>query len=224
MKILVIEDDEKTADFITKGLSQENFTSDRATDGRTGLMMALDSGYAAAIVDVMLPKLDGISLVKLLREAGCDLPIIILSARSTVDDRVLGLKAGSDDYLVKPFAFSELLARLHAIMRRPPSMVEELELVVADLKLDLVKRRVFRGTTEIIVPPLEFTLLAYLMRNTGRLVSRTMIMENVWDYNFDPETNVVDTRICRLREKIDRAYATKLIHTVRGSGYVLEAR
>ncbi len=224
MKILLIEDDQRTASFILKGLKQEGFVVDHASDGEEGLRLALTQDYDAAIVDIMLPKLDGLTLIDKLRKQGISIPILVLSAKSSVDDRVKGLQIGGDDYLVKPFAFSELVARLHALIRRATSIIEPTTLTVGDLKMDLVKRKVFRAGQEIDLKPKEFILLEYLMRNAGRIVSKTMIIEHVWGYNFDPQTNIVEACICRLRDKIDRPFKRKLIHTIRGVGYVLEEK
>lgn len=224
MKILIIEDDQKTAAFVVNGLKQEGFVVDYAADGISGLEMATYSPYDAAVVDIMLPKLDGVTLIETLRRHRIKIPVLVLSAKNSVDDRVAGLRAGGDDYLVKPFAFAELLARIEALIRRSTSAPEPTKLAVDDLSLDVVRRKVFRGDTEIVLQTKEFALLEYLMRHAGRVVSKTMIMENVWEYNFDPQTNVVETRICRLRDKVDRSFESKLIHTVRGAGYVLESR
>ncbi len=224
MRILIIEDDDRVADFIRKGLRQEGYAVDHAADGENGLHLASTEPYDAAIVDIMLPKLDGLTLIERLRGQKIATPVLILSARGSVDDRVRGLQTGGDDYLVKPFAFAELLARLQALIRRANAIAEPTTLTVGDLTLDLVKRKVFRKGRPIDLQAKEFALLEYLMRNAGRIVSKTMIMEHVWDYNFDPQTNVVEARICRLREKVDRAFDQKLIHTIRGAGYVLEPR
>lgn len=223
MRILVIEDDLKIANFIQKGLKSSGFTVAHATDGLTGLDMAMAEPFDTLIVDIMLPKLDGISLIKKIRRQENNTPVIILSARDGVDDRVNGLQAGADDYLTKPFAFSELLARVQALIRRAGNIVDPVHLVYADLSLDIVKRQVKRDEQMIDLQPLEFSLLEYLLRNRERVVSKTMIMEHVWDYNFDPMTNVVEARICRLRDKIDKGFDSKLIHTVRGAGYVLKS-
>jgi len=222
MKLLVIEDDEKTASFIVKGLSQAGFTADHAKDGQTGLFMATTSPYDAAVVDVMLPLLDGISLVKELRAQKIMTPVIFLSAKGSTEDRIKGLEAGGDDYLPKPFAFSELLVRIQAILRRSSKSAEPTVLLVEDLTLDLIRRKVFRAGTEIELQTKEFALLEYLVRNSGRVVTKTMIIEHVWNYSFDPQTNVVEARICHLRDKIDRDYEHKLIHTIRGAGYMIE--
>ena len=224
VKILLAEDDEKTAAFIARGLRQETYTVDHAPDGREALLLALSGEYDVAVVDVMMPRLDGLEVVERVRAAGIDLPILILSAKGTVGDRVRGLQTGSDDYLAKPFAFSELLARVQALVRRTLSVPERQELRVGDLRLDVLRRKAYRGEEEIALQPLELSLLEYLMRHAGRVVSKTMIMEHVWDYHFDPQTNVVEVRVCRLREKVDKPFETKLIHTVRGCGYVLEER
>ena len=222
MRILLIEDDIKIADFILKGLKQAGFAVDYAEDGEDGFHLASSEPYDVAVVDIMLPKLDGLTLVKKLRAAGIDIPILILRAKCSVEDRIRGLETGSDDYLVKPFAFSELLARLHALIRRSTGVSAPTLLRSGDLSMDLVKRKVTRDEREIELQPREFSLLEYLLRNTGRVVSKTMIMEHVWDYNFDPGTNVVEVRICRLRDKIDKDFEAKLIHTIRGVGYVLK--
>ena len=222
MRILLVEDDEATAEFLLRGLKQEGFAVDHAPDGGTGLRKALALPYDVAVVDIMLPQLDGLSLIDELRHRGLTTPVIVLSAKSSVDDRIKGLQAGGDDYLVKPFAFSELLARIQALIRRASQTREPTTLTVGDLEMDLVKRKVFRAGREIDLQPKEFALLEYLMRSAGRVVSKTMIMEHVWDYNFDPQTNVVEARICRLRDKIDRPFDRPLIHTIRGFGYLLE--
>jgi len=224
MRILLIEDDARTAGFVAKGLKQAGFSVDHACDGEDGLHRLLSESYDVAVVDIMLPKLDGLAVIDRLRTRGITTPVIVLSAKSSVDDRVNGLRAGGDDYLVKPFAFSELLARIQALLRRGRSTSEPTCLTVGELSMDLLRRQVSRAGQQIDLQPLEFALLEYLMRNAGKVVSKTMIMEHVWDYNFDPQTNVVEARICRLRDKIDRPYETKLVHTIRGVGYVLEER
>ncbi len=224
MKILLVEDDERTAKFIMNGLKQAGFVVEHASNGEEGLDRALIESYDAAVVDIMLPKLDGLSLIDKLRERKVMTPVIVLSAKSSVDDRIKGLQAGGDDYLVKPFSFSELLARIQALIRRATAVAEPTSLTVGDLSMDLIRRKVSRRENEIELQPREFALLEYLMRNAGRVVSKTMIMEHVWDYNFDPQTNVVEARISRLREKIDRPFDGKLIHTIRGVGYVLEEK
>ena len=222
MRILLVEDDKKIAAFIVKGLRAAGYAVDHSAEGEEGLRMALAAPYDAAIIDIMLPGLDGLSLIEKMRHKRVNTPVIILSARSSVDDRVKGLQAGGDDYLTKPFAFSELLARLQALIRRASGASEPTRLAVGDLSLNLLTREVTRGGKKIDLQPLEFSLLEYLMRNAGRVVSRTMIMEHVWDYNFDPQTNVVEARICRLRDRIDREFEHKLIQTIRGVGYVLK--
>lgn len=221
MHLLLIEDDRKIATFIEKGMKEAGFVVTHAEDGVTGLGYALSGSHDLAIVDLMLPGLDGLSLIDSLRRHQVDLPVIILSARRSVDDRIRGLQQGGDDYLTKPFSFSELLARVQALLRRATRTPEATELEVEDLRMDLLSRTVWRGGTRIHLQPKEFSLLEYLMRNAGRVVSRTMIMERVWDYSFDPGSNVVETRICRLREKVDKGFEVPLIHTVRGLGYVL---
>lgn len=221
MRLLLVEDDVKIASFIVKGLSAAGFAVDHATDGEQGLDLGLSEPYDVIIVDLMLPKRDGLTLIEQLRREKIRTPVIILSAKDSVDDRVKGLEIGSDDYLTKPFAFSELLARVQALMRRASGTVESTRLTVGDLSLDLVTREVARNGQRIDLQPLEYALLAYLMRNAGKVVSKTMIMEHVWHYNFDPQTNVVEARICRLRDKIDKGFDPKLLHTVRGVGYVL---
>jgi two-component system, OmpR family, response regulator len=222
MRLLLVEDDIKIAQFVVNGLKEAGFAVDHAADGEDGLHLAMTEPYDIAVVDLMLPKVDGLTLIEEVRRNNINMPVLILSAKRSVDDRVKGLKTGSDDYLVKPFAFSELLARVQALIRRSTLVTAPSELKVADLTLDLDKRRVFRADKEIFLQPLEFSLLEYLMRNTGRVVSKTMIMEHVWDYNFSPQTNVVEARICYLRDKIDKDFDVKLIHTVRGVGYVLK--
>jgi len=222
VRILLVEDDLKIASFILKGLKESGFAIDHAADGEEGLHLALNEPYDAAIIDIMLPKLDGLSLIEELRRQKVNAPVIILSAKRSVDDRVKGLQKGSDDYLTKPFAFSELLARVQALIRRSTGASEPTSLAVGDLSMNLLTREVIRGGKKIDLQPREFTLLEYLMRNTGRVVSKTMIMEHVWDYNFDPQTNVVEARICRLRDKIDKDFGVKLIQTIRGAGYVLK--
>ncbi|MCP3901718.1 MAG: response regulator transcription factor [Desulfobacteraceae bacterium] len=224
MKILLIEDDIKIAEFIIKGLKSAGFMLDHEIDGEKGLEMALYETYDTIIVDIMLPKLNGMSLVKKVRENKINTPIIILSARDRIDDRVKGLELGADDYLTKPFAFSELLARIQALIRRAGGIVEPAKLFCEDLFLDIQKREVRRAGQRIELQPMEFSLLEYLLRSKERVVSKTMIMEHVWNYNFDPMTNVVEARICKLRDKIDKGYENKLIHTIRGAGYVLRKK
>jgi two-component system, OmpR family, response regulator len=223
MRLLLVEDDLKIASFIIKGMKAEGYAVDHAPDGQEGLHMAVTEPYDAAIIDVMLPKLDGLSLIERMRKEKVNTPVIILSAKGSVDDRVKGLQMGGDDYLTKPFAFSELLARVQALMRRSSGLSEPTRLTYGDLSMNLLTREVTRGGRRIELQRLEFSLLEYLMRNSGRVVSKTMIMEHVWDYNFDPQTNVVESRICRLRDKIDRGFDKKLIQTVRGVGYALKS-
>ena len=222
MRILLVEDDQRIALFIVKGLKAEGFAVDHAENGEDGLHLALTEPYDAAVIDIMLPKLNGLALIERMRQEKKKIPVIILSAKDTVDDRVKGLQTGGDDYLTKPFAFSELLARIHALIRRSTDQSEPTQLVVGDVAMNLITREVVRAKKKIDLQPLEFSLLEYLMRNAGRVVSKTMIMEHVWDYYFDPQTNVVESRIYKLREKIDKNFPTKLIHTVRGVGYVLK--
>ena len=222
MRILLVEDDVKIASFIVKGLRAAGYAVDHALDGEEGLHRALTEPYDTAIIDIMLPKLNGLSLIERMRKEKILTPVIILSAKGSLDDRVKGLQTGGDDYITKPFAFSELLARVQALIRRASGLSEPTRLSVADLSMNLLTREVTRGTKKIELQPIEFSLLEYLLRSTGRVVSKTMIMEHVWDYNFDPQTNVVEARICRLRDKIDRDFDRKLIHTVRGVGYVLK--
>jgi two-component system, OmpR family, response regulator len=222
MRLLLVEDDAKIAEFVCQGLKEAGFAVDHMTNGEDGLHMALNEPYDAAVIDLMLPKVDGLTLIETMRANSVKTPVLILSARRTVDDRILGLKSGGDDYLTKPFAFSELLARIHALIRRSPGVLAPMKLTVGDLALDIQTRQVVRGGKRIELQPLEFSLLEYLMRNAGQVVSKTMIMEHVWDYNFNPRTNVVEARICHLRDKIDGEFENKLIHTIRGVGYVLQ--
>jgi two-component system OmpR family response regulator len=222
MRILLVEDDLKIASFIVKGLRATGYAIDHATDGEEGLHLALTEPFDTAIIDIMLPTLDGLALIERIRKEKINTPIIILSAKDSIADRVKGLQTGGDDYLTKPFAFSELLARVQALMRRAGGISEPTQLKAGELSINLLTREVTRGGRKMELQPLEFSLLEYLMRNKGRIVSKTMIMEHVWDYNFDPQTNVVEARICRLRDKINRGFDKKLIHTVRGAGYVLK--
>ncbi|HEX6214720.1 MAG TPA: response regulator transcription factor [Vicinamibacterales bacterium] len=222
MRILVAEDDEVIADFVSQGLREAGYAVDVASTGPEALKQALDGGYDAAVMDVMLPGLDGLSVIEQLRAKKQQTPVLILSARHTVDDRVKGLQAGGDDYLTKPFAFAELLARLQALLRRSAGTTEPTRLVVGDLTLDLLSRKVERGGRAIELRPREFALLEYLMRHPGRVLSKTMILSHVWGYSFDPGTNVVDVLVSRLRDQVDEEFATKMIHTVRGAGYVLK--
>jgi two-component system OmpR family response regulator len=221
MRALIIEDDRTIADFVARGLREAGFAVDQAADGEEGLTAAVTEPYDVAIVDLMLPKRDGLSVIDELRRRGRSTPVLILSARRSVDDRVRGLQGGGDDYLTKPFAFAELLARVQALVRRATRAIEPTTLVVGDLILDLLSRKVMRADVTIDLRPREFALLEYLMRNAGKVVSKTMILSHVWEYNFDPQTNIVDVLVSRLRDKIDRPFATKLLHTVRGVGYVL---
>ena len=222
MRILVIEDDEKIGSFIRKGLREAGLTVDLAADGRKGLTLFLDNTYDTAVVDIMLPSMDGLTIIETIRNRGISTPVLILSARRTVDDRIKGLQQGGDDYMVKPFSFAELLARIQALIRRDSRSTDSHSLSVADLHMDLLSREVTRLEQRIELPAKEFALLEYLMRNQGRIVSKTAILENVYDYNFDPQTNVVDVLVCRLRNKVDKDFTPKLIRTVRGMGYVLK--
>jgi heavy metal response regulator len=222
MRILIVEDDVKIASFLKKGLSEAGFAVDHAENGEDGLLFNLTQEYDAAIIDIMLPKMDGLSLIETLRNRKINTPVLILSAKHSVDDRVRGIQTGGDDYLVKPFAFSELLVRVQALIRRSRGKVESSTLTVGNLTMDLLKRKVFRGTETIDLQPKEFSLLEYFMRNPGLPLSKTLILEKIWDFNFDPQTNVVDVLVCRLRSKIDKDYPEKLIKTIRGVGYVLD--
>lgn len=219
MKILVIEDDAETAAYITNGLEEQGHTVDLAATGRDGLFLAAGEPYDLMVVDRMLPDIDGVSIVKTIRGGGVTTPVLFLTALGGVDDRVTGLDAGGDDYLLKPFAFSELVARLNALARRPPMGSAEIVLKVGDLEMDLLKRSVSRRGEVIELQPREFRLLEYLMRHAGHVVTRTMLLEHVWDFHFDPHTNVVETHVSRLRAKVDKPFGPALIHTVRGAGY-----
>lgn len=221
--MLLVEDDLTIAHFISKGLKEAGYAVDHAQDGEEGLQLALSAPYDAAIVDIMLPGLDGLTLIETMRQHRVNTPVLILSARRSVSDRVKGLQRGGDDYLTKPFSFSELLARVQALIRRASSGSEPTRLVVGDLTMDLLTREITRGGERIELQLREFSLLEYLMRYPGRVISKTMILEHVWNYGFDPQTNVVDVLISRLRSKVDKGFETKLIHTVRGVGYVLKA-
>ena len=223
MRVLVIEDDREAAEYLVKGLKESGITADHAADGEDGLAMAGEGGYDVLIVDRMLPRLDGLALTERLRAEGVETPILFLSALGEVNDRVKGLKAGGDDYLVKPFAFSELLARLEALVRRRTPAEVETTLAVDDLEVDLLARQVTRSDTRIDLQPREFRLLEYLMKHAGQVVTRTMLLEHVWDYHFDPQTNVIDVHISRLRAKIDKDFEKPLLHTVRGAGYCLRS-
>ena len=221
MRALLVEDDDTIAGFVERGLREAGFAVDRFADGEAGLEAAVTQPYDVAVVDVMLPRRDGLSLIDELRKREVATPVLILSAKRSVDDRVKGLQAGGDDYLTKPFAFAELLARVQALVRRASRTPEPTTLRVDDLVLDLLSRRVTRGDVAIDLRPREFALLEYLMRNAGKVISKTMILSHVWDYSFDPQTNIVDVLVSRLREKIDRRFEKKLLHTVRGVGYVV---
>ena len=224
MRLLLVEDDQKIASFISKGFKEAGFALDHAENGIDGLHLALHEPYDAAIVDIMLPGLDGLSLIEELRRKKINTPIIVLSAKRSVDDRIKGLQIGGDDYLTKPFSFSELLARIQALIRRSSGISEPKTLEVKDLSVDIITREITRGGQKIDLQPREFSLLEYLLRNKGRVLSKTMILEHVWDYNFDPQTNIVEARICKLREKIDHPFDEKLLHTIKGVGYVLDQR
>src|SRR6267142_4319282 len=223
MRILLVEDDREIASFVAKGLRQASYAVDVVGDGEEGLDRALGESYDAAVVDIMLPKRDGLSLLSELRRQKVKTPVIVLSAKRSVDDRIKGLQAGGDDYLTKPFSFSELLARIQALIRRASAVSEPTTLELGDLHLDLLTREVTRKDRKLSLPGREYALLEYLLRNAGRPVSKTMILEHVWDYDFDPQTSVVDVLVSRLRQKIDEGFKQKLIHTVRGVGYVLKA-
>ena len=222
MHVLIIEDDDKTAAFVDKGFRQAGFTTTRAADGEAGLLLAQHGPFDAAVVDIMLPKLDGLAVIRTLRAAGNRLPVIVLSARGSVESKIAGLEAGGDDYLSKPFSIAELVVRVQALLRRATAPAETTLLKVADLEMDLVTHKVRRAGALLELQPLEYKLLEYLMRNAGRVVSKSVILERVWDYDFDPRTNVVETRVGRLRDKIDKGHDRKLIRTVRGFGYVLD--
>ena len=223
MRLLVVEDDRKLAAYVVKGLQEAGFAVDHCADGEEGLVMVTGNEYDAAIIDVMLPSLNGLAIVQELRKQRSNVPVLILSAKASVDDRVKGLQTGGDDYLPKPFAFTELLARVQALVRRGSRATEPTTLQVGDLTLDLLSRKVTRAGTKIELQAREFALLEYLMRNAGRVVTKTMILSHVWDYSFDPQTNVVDVLVCRVRNKVDKDFEPKMIRTMRGMGYVLEA-
>ena len=220
MRLLIIEDDRDAADYLVKAFREAGHVADHAADGEEGLALASHEPYDVLVVDRLLPKLDGLSVIGALRAKGVSAPALILSALGAVDDRVKGLRAGGDDYLPKPYSFSELLARVEVLARRHGGR-EETVYRVADLELDRLSHRVIRGTDEIVLQPREFRLLEYLMKHAGQVVTRTMLLENVWDYHFDPQTNVIDVHISRLRSKIDKGFAHPLLHTVRGAGYVI---
>ena len=222
LRILIVEDDKKIASFLVKGLKQEAMAVDHVTNGEEGLHLALHEPYDAAIVDIMLPKMDGLSLIEEMRRSKVNTPVLILSAKRSVDDRVRGLQKGSDDYLIKPFAFSELLARLQALVRRATGGVEPTGFMAGGLRMDLIKREVVRDNRRIDLQPREFDLLKLLMQNAGKVISSTLILEHIWGYGFDPQTNVIDVLVWRLRNKVDKPFEKKMIHTVRGVGYVLK--
>ena len=222
MRILLVEDDKKTATFIAKGLQRAGFAVDHAANGEDGLHLALTEPYDAAIVDIMLPPSDGLSLVEELRRKKINTPVILVSAKRSVDDRIRGLQTGGDDYLTKPFAFAELLARVRALIRRASGAPEPTCLKVGALSLDLLRREVWRGEAKLDLQPREFELLEYLMRHAGEVVSKTMLLEHIWGYNFEPQTNVVDVLVCRLRKRLGTESGGELIHTIRGVGYVLK--
>jgi two-component system, OmpR family, response regulator len=221
MRILIVEDDVEAASYLVKALSEAGHVADHARDGLTGYGMAEEGNYDCLIVDRMLPKMDGLSMIGGLRQQGLETPVLILSALGQVDDRVKGLRAGGDDYLAKPYAFSELLARVEILSKRKTPQVAESAYIVRDLRLDRLSHKVTKAGEDIPMQPREFRLLEYLMRNAGRVVTRTMLLEQVWDYHFDPGTNVIDVHISRLRSKIDKGQARPLLHTVRGAGYVI---
>jgi two-component system OmpR family response regulator len=221
MRILLIEDDISVAEFVVKGLKESGFSVDHTQDGKEGLLLASSESYDILVVDRMLPNVDGLAIVQTIRAADNQTPVLFLSALGEVDDRVKGLKAGADDYLVKPFAFAELLARIEAMARRKESSALVTQLQVSDLAMDLLSHKVTRDGKNIILQPREFRLLEYLMKHAGQVVTRTMLLENVWDYHFDPQTNVIDVHISRLRQKIDKEFEKPLLNTVRGAGYML---
>lgn len=223
MKLLLVEDDSELRGFVAAGMAELGHVCDQADNGRDGLFLVLEKSYDVVILDRMLPVLDGLAVIRSMRGAGVKTPVLFLTNMSGIDDRVQGLQAGADDYLLKPFAFSELVARVDALARRPPMSAEPTSFVVADLELDLVKRTVRRAGRLIDLQPREFQLLEFLMRHEGRIVTRTMLLEHVWDFHFDPRTNIVETHVSRLRSKIDRGFGTELIKTFRGSGYSLRA-
>jgi two-component system OmpR family response regulator len=222
MRVLVVEDDSKIASFVVNGLKQNGFAADHASDGENGLALAHAVSYDAAVIDIMLPKLDGLSMLRQMRQDKVLTPVLILSAKARVDDRVKGLQAGGDDYLTKPFAFSELLARVQALIRRASQSAEPAKLSAGGLTMDLLAREVIRDRQRIELQSREFALLELLLRHPGRAVTKTMIMEQLWDYSFDPQTNVVDVLVHRLRAKVDKDFPVKLIHTIRGVGYVFK--
>jgi len=224
MRVLLVEDDLTIANFIQKGLKEAGYAVDHVEDGVHGLSLALNESYDVGIIDLMLPKLDGLSIIERMRNKKINMPVIILSARRSVDDRIQGLRQGGDDYMTKPFSFSELLARIQALLRRANQVIEKTSITSHNLTIDLLARTVVRDGRKIDLQPKEFALLEYLMRNEGHIVSKTMITERVWNYNFDPQTNVVEARISKLRDKIDKGFKTPLIHTIRGLGYVFKSK
>jgi two-component system OmpR family response regulator len=221
MRLLIIEDDREAAEYLVKAFREVGHVADHAADGEEGFALALDGGYDILVVDRMLPKLDGLAVITRLRAKNIATPALILSALGAVDDRVRGLRSGGDDYLPKPYSFAELLARVEVVARRHAGRSEETQYRVGDLELDRLSHRVVRGKEEILLQPREFRLLEYLMKHSGQVVTRTMLLENVWDYHFDPQTNVIDVHISRLRSKIDKGFAQPLLHTVRGAGYMI---
>lgn len=222
MKLLLVEDDKKILTFVMNGLKQAGYTIDQADNGIDGMHLALTESYDLIVIDIMLPGVDGLTIIEKMRKSNINTPVIVLSAKRSTDDRVKGLYTGADDYLTKPFSFSELLARIQALLRRSSGTIEPTTISVGDLVIDLLSRDVKRGNELIDLQPKEFALLQYLAQNTGTVISKTAILERLWDYNFDPQTNVVDVLVCRLRNKIDRSYDRKMIHTLRGVGYVLK--
>jgi DNA-binding response OmpR family regulator len=223
MRLLVVEDDKRIASFLLRGLKQAGYAVDHADDGREGLNLLCTVSYDTAVLDLMLPDMNGLAVLEQLRRKKVDIPVIILSAKRSIDDRVLGLQKGGDDYLTKPFAFTELLARIQALIRRKTASAEVPGLTYAEVSVNLLTREVIRGNKRIELLPREFSLLEYLIRNAERIVSKNMILEHLWDFSFEPQANVVDVLICRLRNKIDRGFNLKLIHTLRGAGYVFKA-
>lgn len=222
MKILIVEDDKKISEFLAKGLNEAGYLTEQALDGEEGLAKAVSLPFDIIVLDLMLPKLSGIEVLEKVREQKVMTPVLILSAKHSVDDRVLGLQKGGDDYMVKPFAFSELLARVEALMRRSPQSLEGSKLQFEDLVLDLRTKEAFRGSRRIELHAKEFSLLEYFLRNPGQVLSKTQILEKIWSFDFDPQTNVVDVLVCRLRNKIDKDFEEKTIHTIRGMGYALK--
>jgi two-component system OmpR family response regulator len=222
MRILIVEDDDRIASFLAKGLKQSGFSADIASDGEEALSLCRSVDYDSIVLDIMLPKLDGLSVLRTLRREKKLVPVLLLSAKASVDNRVTGLQAGADDYLTKPFAFSELLARLQALIRRATHVAEPTTLAAGDLSMNLLTREVFRAGQSIDLQSREFALLELLMRHPGRPITKTMILEHIWDYSFDPQTNVVDVLVHRLRSKLEKGFASKIVHTIRGVGYVIK--